>query len=564
MTRLRVGEAVVDLLARHYGVDLVFGIPGAHTIELYRGLHRSGVRVVTPRHEQGAGFMADGWSVVTGRPGIVCVISGPGLTNVLTPVAQAFHDSRPMLVLSTTTPTPDLGRRHGGLHDLDDQAGLARSVTAFSETVLDPADLPALVARAWDVFTGGRPRPVQLVLPTDVLELLVEPFAPVPPSAVRPVAPAEEVAEAAELLAGVRRAGGETLLLAGGGAVDAGAPLAELAGLLDAPVVTTGNGKGVLPPDHPLHVGNRMIAPAVQQALEAAEAVLVVGSELSDADMFNGGRPLAFRGRLVRLDVDPAQLGRRAAPELGLVGDAGPTLTALAAAVRDRLADGPAPAAPVGPVGPVGLVAPVAPVTPVTPGRTGAERAAALVAAADAGTSAEMAAWVDALGAALPDDVVLALDSTVVGYPAHGRLRAPGPRSWLAPYGYGTLGCALPMAIGAKLAAPGRPVVAVAGDGGWLFTVAELATAVDERLDLVLVLWDNRGYGMIRWYFDRAHAPRTGVDVSSADPVAIARGFGWQAVSVDTPDGLTAAVRDALAVGGCRMVHVRAPVELAG
>jgi thiamine pyrophosphate-dependent acetolactate synthase large subunit-like protein len=542
--RLRLGEAVVDLLARQYGVDLAFGIPGAHNIELYRGLHRSGVRVVSPRHEQGAGFMADGWSVVTGRPGVVAVISGPGLTNLLTPMAQAFHDSRPMLVLSTTTPTADLGRRHGGLHDLDDQAGLARPVTAFSETVLDPADVPGLLARAWDVFTGARPRPVQLVFPTDVLELEVEPFTAVPSSAVRPVPADQEVAKAADLLVAARRAGGELLLVAGGGSVDAGAPLAELAGLLDAPVVTTGNGKGVLPHEHPLHVGNRMICPAVQRALEAADAVLVVGSELSDADLFNGGHPLGLTGRLVRVDLDPAQLDRRAAPELGLVGDATATLTALAAAVGERLPAGPG-AAQAG------------------ARRSGPERATELVAAADRAISPELARWVDALGAALPADAVLALDSTQLAYPAHGRLRAAGPRSWLAPYGFGTLGCALPMAVGAKLALPDRPVVAVAGDGGWLFTVAEMATAVDERLDLVLVVWDNRGYGMIRWFFDQAGAPRTGVDVSSADPVGIARGFGWDAVSVDSPDGLTEALRDALAAGGCRMVHVRARVDLA-
>lgn len=556
MTRLRLGEAVIDLLARHYGVDVVFGIPGAHTIELYRGLHRSGVRVVTPRHEQGAGFMADGWSVVTGRPGVVTVISGPGLTNTLTPMAQAFHDSRPMLVLSTTTPTADLGRRHGGLHDLDDQAALARPVTALSETVLDPADVPGLLARAWDVFTGGRPRPVQLVFPTDVLELEVEPFTPVPSTAVRPVPPAAEVERAAELLVATRQAGGELLLLAGGGAKDAGAPLAELADLLDAPVVTTGNGKGVLPHEHPLLVGNRMITPAVQRALEAADAVLVVGSELSDADMFNGGRPLALAGRLVRVDADPEQLGRRATPDLGLAGDAAVTLTALAAAVRSRLDGTP-------PDGAAPMAAGVQGARSGGP-RPGAQRAAELVAAADRRISAEMTGWLDALAAALPPETVVALDSTQLGYPAHGRLRAAGPRSWLAPYGFGTLGCALPMAIGAGIALPGRPVLAVAGDGGWLFTVAEMATAVDEGLDLVLVLWDNRGYGMIRWFFDQAKAPRTGVDVSSADPVGIARGFGWQAVSVDTPAALTAAVREAFAAGGCRMVHVRAPVDLAG
>ncbi|MFZ8892394.1 MAG: thiamine pyrophosphate-binding protein, partial [Ilumatobacteraceae bacterium] len=146
--QLRVGEAIIDLLASEYGVDVVFGIPGVHNIELYRGLHRSGVRAISPRHEQGAGFMADGWSIITGRPGVCVLISGPGVTNALTPIAQAYHDSRPMLVLASTTPTDALGKSFGPLHDLPDQAKIGESVCAFSETVTDPSQLPALIERA--------------------------------------------------------------------------------------------------------------------------------------------------------------------------------------------------------------------------------------------------------------------------------------------------------------------------------------------------------------------------------------------------------------------------------
>ena len=167
--QLRVGEAIIDLLAREYGVDVVFGIPGVHNIELYRGLHRSGVRAVSPRHEQGAGFMADGWSIITGRPGVCVLISGPGVTNALTPIAQAYHDSRPMLVLASTTPTDALGKSFGPLHDLPDQAKIAESVCAFSETVTDPSQLPALIERAFNVFTSSRPRPVHIAIPMDVL-----------------------------------------------------------------------------------------------------------------------------------------------------------------------------------------------------------------------------------------------------------------------------------------------------------------------------------------------------------------------------------------------------------
>lgn len=519
---LRVGEAVIDLLARNYGVDTVFGIPGVHNIELYRGLHRSGVRAVSPRHEQGAGFMADGWSIVTGRPGVCTLISGPGLTNALTPMGQAFHDSRPMLVLAATTPTDALGRRFGPLHDLDDQAAVARTVCAFSEVVLDPADVPALIARAWDVFTSARPRPVHLAFPTDVLDRWVEPFVPVASSARRPSPAAATVAAGARVLAEATA----PLIIAGGGCIDAGAPLRTVAEALDAPVLLSGNAKGVLPSSHSLCVGNVLGTFAVQSAVEAADAILVVGSVLSDTELYNGGRALNLQ-RVVRIDIDAEQMDRRTTPEVSIVADAADALTALASAL------------------------------PVRASGDGAARAAALRALA--APPATHAPWLDAIRSALPSGAIVALDSTQLGYTAHAHLPAEQPRAWLAPYGFGTLGCAVPMAIGAKVAAPDRAVFALVGDGGWLFTVAEMATAVDEQLDLVVVLWDNHGYAQIRQSFDDVDAPRMGVDVSSHDPVMIARGFGWSATSVETPQQLADALRRAFSAGGPQFVRVAVP-----
>ena len=521
---MRLGEAVVGLLAEHYGVDTVFGIPGVHNIELYRGLHRFGVRAVSPRHEQGAGFMADGWSVVTGRPGVCTLISGPGLTNALTPMAQAFHDSRPMLVLAATTPTDALGKRFGPLHDLDDQAVMARTVTAFSETVLSPDDVPALVARAFDVFRSARPRPVHLAFPTDLLELEVEPFVPVPSTARRAGPDAAQVAEAVRLLAG----SASPVVIAGGGAIDAGPALRALAERLDAPVVLTGNAKGVLPSSHPLCVGNPLFEPGIQARIEACDAVLVVGTELSDADLYNGGRALRFAGPVVRIDIDAEQLPRRMQPTVGMAADASAALSALSAELPS--AD-----------------------------RNGAARAAEWRAVWQAGVPARLAPWLEAFAAAVPLDAIVALDSTQLAYSAHMTVPCEQPRSWLAPYGLGTLGCAVPMAVGAKIAAPQRPVLALAGDGGWLFTVAEMATATDMQLGIVLVLWDNRGYAQIRQSFDDVDAPRMGVDVSSHDPEAIARGFGWATSTVHEPAELAPAVAAAFAAGGPHMVRVVVP-----
>ncbi len=526
--QLRVGEAIIDLLAREYGVDVVFGIPGVHNIELYRGLHRAGVRTVSPRHEQGAGFMADGWSVVTGRPGVCTLITGPGLTNALTPMAQAFHDSRPMLVLASTTDTGALGRSFGPLHDLDDQALVARSVTAFSETVLDPADIPALLTRAWDVFTSSRPRPVHLAFPTDVLERRTDPFTARPSNASRPSGDPAEIARATDALA----AAASPLIIAGGGAIDAGSALVAIAETLDAPVVLTGNAKGVVASSHPLCAGNTLGSVTVQRIVEAADVVLVVGTELSDADLYNGGRALEFAGTVVRIDIDAAQNSRRVEPQVSIVADARLALERLHRALGhiDR-----------------------------TGTTDGASRARAILDTALGEFRPDRRAWIDAIAATLTPDSIVALDSTQLAYSAHVALPCERPRSWLAPYGLGTLGCALPMAIGAKVAAPDRPVIALAGDGGWLFTVAEMATAADDHLDLVLVVWDNRGYAQIRQSFDDVDAPRMGVDVSSADPDLIARGFGWSTEVVDQPAALTTAIRRAQADGGPQFIRIRVP-----
>ena len=512
---MRVGEALVDLLATHYGVDVVFGIPGVHNIELYRGLERSRVRAISPRHEQGAGFMADGWSIVTGRPGVCVLISGPGVTNALTPIAQAYHDSRPMLVLASTTPTDALGGNIGPLHDLPDQAALVRSVCAFSETVTEPEQLPELIERAWNVFTSSRPRPVHLAIPMDVLEMDCDPFTRVTTPTTSPAATSDDLARAAAILDSSR----SLVIIAGGGAKDASAALVSLAETLDAPVVLTGNAKGVVPSRHPLCAENTLVFGRIQRDIEAADAVLVVGSELSDTDLYNNGRALAFTGSVVRIDIDEAQITRRVTPSVSLVGDARTTLEQLNGLVSSGTS------------------------------RDGANRARTWREHSRNKTSKEFSPWLAAIEAALPDDAIVALDSTQLGYSAHWWLPAQQTRSWLAPYGFGTLGCALPMAIGASVAAPERPVLAIAGDGGWLFTVAEMASAVDIDANVTLVLWDNRGYQQIKQSFDDVDAPRMGVDVSSHDPLTIARGFGWTAQDVTSPEELTETLRTSLRRG---------------
>ena len=520
--QLKVGEAIIDLLSREYGVDVVFGIPGVHNIELYRGLHRSGVKAISPRHEQGAGFMADGWSIVTGKPGICVLISGPGLTNALTPIAQAYHDSRPMLVIASTTPTDALGKSFGPLHDLPDQAAVARSVCAFSETVTDPTLIPALIERAWNVFTSARPRPVHIAIPMDVLAQPCAPFVRVHTPAARPIAHDNDIARALDII----NSSQTPVIIAGGGSIDASTQLVAMAEALDAPVLLTGNAKGVMSSSHPLCAGNCLVFGRVQKDIEAADVVIVVGTELSDTDLYNDGRALQFGGNVVRIDIDAEQVNRRATPTVGIVGDAAHTMASLTRGIVAR--------------------------TPLT----GAQRAQQWRDHARNKTSNTFVPWLQVIEQWLPVNAIVALDSTQLGYSAHWWLPASRSRSWLAPYGFGTLGCALPMAIGAAVAAPDRPVLAIAGDGGWLFTVAEMAAAHDLKSNITMVLWDNSGYEQIRTSFDDVQAPRMGVDVTSHDPSAIARGFGWNAIDVTTPDQLATALDTALANGGPHFIRI--------
>jgi acetolactate synthase-1/2/3 large subunit len=521
------GEAVVALLEQ-FGADTVFGIPGVHTLEIYRGLAGSGLRHVAPRHEQGAAFMADGWARVSGRPGVCVLISGPGLTNAITPIAQAYHDSIPMLVISAAVAEPERGL--GEIHDLPDQQGLMATVTAFSHTIADPAELPEVFARARAVFDLGRPRPVHVGVPVDVLGSSVGEVASrlASPEGFHPPRPAGEAIErAARLLAGARA----PLIILGGGARDAGPQALALAERLGAPIGLTINARGAIDDAHELCLGSALSFPPVSDLLREADATLLVGAQLSGLELWGLEEPLTLRG-LVRVDIDESQFERRWKPEVALHGDAAGTLGALVDAV--------------------GLDA------------GGADRrtvAARRVADARSGLRpppeiARFEPLLQALDRVLPVDRIVAGDSTQPVYAANHLLPMHHPRSWLMPIGYGCLGCALPMAIGAKLAAPERPVLAIAGDGGFMFTVQELATARDLGLTLPVLVYNNRGYGEIREAMDHAGVEHLGTDGTAYDMPAIARGFGCAGVSVTTLDQLEDELAKALDASGPTVIEL--------
>jgi acetolactate synthase-1/2/3 large subunit len=507
------GEVLVGLLAEQ-GVELIFGIPGVHTVELYRGVANSGIRHVTPRHEQGAGFAADGYARVSGKPGVCFIITGPGMTNIATAMAQAYADSVPMLVISSVNARHHLGRGCGHLHELPSQQQLFAGVTAFSHTLMSPDALPEVLARAFAVFRGSRPRPVHIEIPLDVIVADADHLLDVKVGPVLPAAAPAQVARAATALADARR----PLILAGGGAIAAAAPLRALAETLKAPVLLTINAKGLLPAGHPLLAGSIQSLQAGRALAREADVVLAVGTELGETDydtVFDGG--FALPGELIRIDIDPAQLARNFKPAIAIAADAAFALEALKAAVRGGTAE---------------------------PGwgtrRVEVARAAAR-AELDAPTR-NLGALIDQIAHQLPGAIFMG-DSTQTVYAGNLTFDAASPRRWFnASTGYGTLGYGLPAALGAQLAAPDAPVVALVGDGGLLFTLSELACAVETELPVVVLLWNNQGYGEIKKYMQRHGVATIGVDLRTPDFVAIAQGFGCLAERVADPAQLRAAL----------------------
>lgn len=505
-------------LLTSYGVDTVFGIPGVHTVELYRGLAGSDIRHVTPRHEQGAGFMADGYARATGKPGVCFIITGPGMTNIVTAMGQAYGDSIPMLVISTVNAHGRMGSGEGWLHELPNQQALVSGVSAFSCTVNRPEELAPALARAFTVFDSARPRPVHIELPINVMlasaDHLVVPERPV--RLKRPAGDVGTLQQAAALLDTAKA----PVILVGGGAISAASEVRALAERLDAPVVMTTNGRGILPPGHTLAVNLSASMKATRSLIEAADVVLGIGTELgpTDYDFYEDGF-FSIPGTFIRVDIDPAQLMRTRPPEIGIVGDAARCAGCLLELVS-------------------------------VASREGAARAAEVETLVHRDVSSAMLddlIILETIRDTLPD-VLIAGDSTQLVYAGNTAYEAASPGSYFnSATGYGTLGYGLPAGIGAKVGRPERPVVVLAGDGGVQFSLAELASAMEAKAPVILMLHDNGGYGEIKSYMVSKNIPPLGVDLHTPDFIAIGRAYGWHAERLESYENLKPALEAARA-----------------
>lgn len=504
MAEMTGGEALVRSLVAH-GVELAFGIPGTHNLEIYRHLTPAGIRHVTPRHEQGAGYAADGYARTTGRPGVAITTTGPAVLNIAAAVGQAYSDSVPMLVVAPGLPRQHPQRGTGMLHEMRDQRGALAAVTSWSRRVSTHAELTETVAEAFAAMASRRPRPAYLEIPLDLLAEVAEVSIVDPLPAARWMPDPELVKVAAMRLAQAERPG----LLLGGGARTAAAAARALAEALGAPVLTTTNGKGVLPEDHPLSVGAALHLPAASAAVAEFDVLLAVGTELASSDWWDG--PPVPRC-LIRVDLDPDQLLVNARPDLAITADADAALQAIAAALP-----------------------------PVKP--RDAEYAGVLRARLRAEAREQGARWLstmDAIAAALKRNAVVCADNAMAGYyGALGNLPVRVPGGFCFPTGFGTLGYALPAALGAALGGSGRQVLALVGDGGLMFSVAELAVVAAERVALPVVVFVNGGYGEIRAQMSQAGIAPIAVDLPAPDFVGLARALGGHGVLIRDPAQLT-------------------------
>ncbi len=520
------GIALMQLLEA-YGVTVVFGIPGEHTLELYRGIEKSNIRAVTPRNEQGASFMADGYARVSGNPGVCTLITGPGVTNAATGIGQAYADSIPMLVISSANDSLSLGKGWGRLHETTDLCAITRPITASSTMVHHPAEIPELIAQAFSIFNSCRPRPVHIAIPIDVMEMPVSANWQPAQMPAPPVPAAESIDKAAQLLAGSLN----TVMVVGGGAQQASAEVTRLAERLNVGVIASNAGKGVVADSNPLSLGGGIISPAIQAWLAQAEVVLAIGTELAEADSFIYDLPVY--GRVIRIDIDATRFNDAFPASVAILGDAAAACTDLLTKLADKS------------INTAG--------TDILPrlkqlrkrqfeDYTPLERQHLTV--------------LNALREVLSDDAVIMGDITQLVYTGTAAMQTLLPRTWFYPAGFGTLGCALPDAIGAKIALPARQVVALVGDGGFMFTVNELATAVEEELCIPIIIWHNHCYAMIRDGMVKRGIPEIGVNPQAPDFIKLADAFACPAIQATDASTFKQALNQALEHRGPTIIVV--------
>lgn len=520
MPRMTGGEAIVDSLLRH-GIDTVFGLPGVQMYGLFDAFARNAnrIRVINARHEQTTAYMALGYACATGKPAVYSVVPGPGLLNTTAALSTAWSVNAPVLCLTGQVPSSQIGRLRGQLHELPDQLATLRTLVRHAERIEDPTEAPRKVARAFQEMLSGRPGPVALEVPLDQLpaEAEVTPCDPLPPHPA-PVPDPVKIARLAAMIDAARN----PMIWVGAGAMDAGPEIRALAEKIGAPVVRYRGGRGVLDDRHPLS----LTVPEGYRLWPGTDLLIGIGTRL-DVPIARWGK-LPDGIRIARIDIDPAEF-RRLSVDLGIVADAADAARALTEAVARR--DDPDRAARIA-------------------------RAKTEVAAEIQSVQPQMS-FLEAIRDALPEDGIFCDEMTQVGYVSAFGMPFHAPRTAIGSGFSGNLGAGFPTALGVKVAHPDRAVVAVTGDGGFLFGGSDLATAVRYGINLVTVLFNNNSYGNVlrdqRRLYDGRHC---GAELTNPDFQTYAKAFGVRSWRVTDAAGLRGALREALAANAPCLIEV--------
>ncbi|MCP5072340.1 MAG: 5-guanidino-2-oxopentanoate decarboxylase [Rhodobacteraceae bacterium] len=530
MVKRPLGAQISHML-KDRGVDTIFGIPGVHNVEMYRGIEEAGITHVLARHEQGAGFMADGYARATGRPGVAYVITGPGLCNIMTPMGQAYSDSVPMLVISSCL--DETAAKRGQLHQMKDQRAAAECVCDWSEEARTAEAAYQLVDRAFAEFRAQRARPKHIQVPIEVLGGMAEP-------AHRRIGPPHGInkpqREAIELAAIDLKQSKRPLFVLGGGARAGTGPIRQLIDKLGAAAFTTYAGRGVVSSEYPLNLGSYLGRPESADIIASADVVVAIGTELSEVDLWRDH--LGVAGRFIHVDIDPTVFANQTNAEMQLQYLCGSYEFArvLNALLRDH--------------------------------ETVSEWSAEEVSKSRVRWRAEVDAnrpgivpLSEAMMEVMPKDAMIYSDMTQFAYVSKEVIDMPEPGHWHHPFGFGTLGYALPAAIGGAVARRGLPTVAIAGDYGFHYTMQELGVAVELGLSLPIILWDNGKLKEIEDCMVNSQIAPNAVVARNPDFCKLAEAFGANAVKPATIPEFQAALLAAFAADGPTLIHLTPEVN---
>ena len=523
MVKMTGGQALAKSLYRE-GVRVIFGLPGVQLYHLMDGLYdEPGIRFITVRHEQATGYMADGYARASGEIGAALMVPGPGLLNASSGIATAYSASSPVLVVSGQIERDRIGGDSGMLHEVNDQLDAIKPVTKWAHRIMDAAEVPEAVHEAFHHLKNGRPRPVEIEIPPETLAEVadVELLEPEAPRVV--AASSEQIEAAAETLAGASN----PLIWAGGGVISSqgSEALTKLAEHLQAPVVTTAEGKGAISDHHPLALGALWLRnDTIAKQEFGHDVILAVGTRLVTSQWLDGQR-------VVQIDVDPEELGRNYENTLRVQGDARRTMEDVLTALSAKMPERPDRSAEVD-----------------------AQRAQRSKDQIKVEPQGEL---LEAVRNAMPEDGILISGMTQLGYYSRAHYPVYEPRTFITSSYSGNLGYAYPTGLGAKVAQPDKAVIVLSGDGGFMFNSQEMATAVQHSINVVVVVFNDNAFGNVKRDQMNQFGGRTiGADLHNPDFVKLAEAYGVKGFVANGPAELESTLKEALTLDSPVLIEV--------